>query len=65
LRSCEIPVLIVHGERDRLFPVRMAEALMAACAGPSELVVVPGLAHNEPFYRPQIAYWGLIASRLI
>jgi len=65
LRTNDVPVVIVHGDRDRLFPVRMAEDLKAACAGPSELVVVPGLAHNEPFYRPQIAYWGMIASRLI
>jgi pimeloyl-ACP methyl ester carboxylesterase len=65
LRTCAIPVLIVHGDRDRLFPVRMAEELKAACAGPSEIIVVPRLAHNEPFYRPQISYWGNIASRLI
>jgi pimeloyl-ACP methyl ester carboxylesterase len=65
LRTCNVPVLIVHGSKDRLFPVRMAEALKAACAGPSELIVVPGLAHNEPFYRPQISYWSQIVSRLI
>jgi len=65
LRNCSVPVVIVHGSRDRLFPVRMAEALKAACPGPSELIVVPELAHNEPFYRPQISYWGQIASRLI
>jgi hypothetical protein len=64
LRACDAPVLIVHGDRDRLFPVSMAEALRAACAAPCELVVVPGLAHNEPFYRPQASYWNLIASRL-
>jgi hypothetical protein len=65
LHTCAIPVLIVHGGRDRLFPVHMAETLKAACAAPSELVVVPGLTHNEPFYRPQLSYWNLIASRLI
>jgi len=65
LRACEVPVLIIHGDRDRLFPVRMAEALKAACAAPAELVIVPGLAHNEPFYRPNIGYWSLIASRII
>ena len=65
LLTCAIPVLIVHGDRDRLFPVRMAEALKAACASPSELVIIPGLAHNQPFYRPQISYWSLIAAHLL
>jgi uncharacterized protein len=65
LRTCSIPVLIVQGAKDRLFPVRMAEELRAACTSDSELIVVPGLSHNEPFYRPEISYWGLIASRLI
>jgi hypothetical protein len=28
-------------------------------------LIVPKLAHNEPFYRPQLAYWGLILSRSV
>jgi hypothetical protein len=65
LRTCSIPVLIVQGAKDRLFPVSMAEELKAACTSDSELIIVPGLSHNEPFYRPEISYWGLIASRLV
>jgi pimeloyl-ACP methyl ester carboxylesterase len=65
LRTCAMPILIVHGDRDRLFPAHMAESLKVACAAYSELVIIPGLAHNEPFYRPQASYWSLIASRLI
>jgi pimeloyl-ACP methyl ester carboxylesterase len=63
LRDYRAPVLIVHGERDELFPVAMAQEL--ASYGESELVVVPGMTHNEPFYAPDIAYWGLILSRLM
>ena len=62
LRDCRAPVLIVHGERDELFPVKMAQELASYCE--SELVVVPGMTHNQPFYAPDIAYWGLILSRL-
>jgi len=62
LREYRGPVLIVHGERDELFPVAMAEELASYCA--AELVVVPGMTHNEPFYAPDLAYWGLILSRL-
>ena len=65
LAACGVPVLIVHGERDRLFPVAMASELKSVSGDESELVVVPKLTHNEPFYRPKLDYWGLIISRLL
>jgi uncharacterized protein len=62
LRGCARPVLIVHGERDRTFPVTMARRL-AEWAGPTaELVVAPGQRHNEPFQRPHLAFWGPVAE---
>jgi uncharacterized protein len=64
LRDCTVPVLIVHGEEDRLFPVEMAEALMACCGADSELILVPKLGHNQPYDRPELWYWELILSRL-
>jgi pimeloyl-ACP methyl ester carboxylesterase len=64
LRNCSLPVVIVHGEKDGLFPVRMARELANACAGPAELIVVPNVAHNQPFRRPELSYWGHIISRL-
>ena len=64
LRDCQVPVLVVHGERDRLFPVRMAKELVSFCGAPSELVVVPGVVHNQPFRRPSLAYWGAVISWL-
>jgi alpha-beta hydrolase superfamily lysophospholipase len=65
LRDCSVPVLILHGEKDRLFPVQMASELKTFCGPDAELIVVPGLSHNEPFYRPQLSYWGLILSWLV
>jgi pimeloyl-ACP methyl ester carboxylesterase len=62
LRCHDRRVLIVHGERDELFPVAMAEELAGYCD--SELVVVPGMTHNRPFQKPEIGYWGEILSRL-
>jgi alpha-beta hydrolase superfamily lysophospholipase len=64
LRRCSLPVIVVHGEKDGLFPVRMARELANACGGPAELIVVPNVAHNQPFRRPDLSYWGLIVSRL-
>ena len=43
LRDCPIPSLIVHGEKDPLFPVRMADDLASACGANAELIVVPNL----------------------
>jgi pimeloyl-ACP methyl ester carboxylesterase len=62
LCNCPVPVLVVHGERDRLFPVRMAQELIALCGSQSELVIVPTVAHNQPFRRPQLSYWEAIIS---
>jgi pimeloyl-ACP methyl ester carboxylesterase len=62
--ECSVPVLILHGERDPLFPVKMAEELKAACGDNGELIVVPGLTHNQPFYRPHWSYWRLLADWL-
>lgn len=64
LRNCPLPVVIVHGEKDPLFPVQMAADLASACGDNAELIVVPNLSHNEPFYRPRLSYWNLIISRL-
>lgn len=65
LRRCPSPALIVHGGRDRLFPQQMALDLAACCNPPAELVVVPEQRHSEPYYRPQISYWGYVVRRLV
>ena len=65
LRGCTVPVLILHGENDRLFPIRMAHDLVACCPGKVELMVLPGLAHNQPFRKPDLAYWGHIIARML
>jgi len=60
LRNCRLPVLVVHGEKDRLFPVKMATELAKCCQ--AEAIIVPGLGHAEPYYRPQVRYWGPIVD---
>lgn len=65
LRDSTIPVLIVHGEKDRLFPVRMAKELAGFCTSACELAIVPNATHNDPFYRPQSSYWGEIVARFL
>jgi pimeloyl-ACP methyl ester carboxylesterase len=65
LKNCPVPVLIVHGDRDELFPDRMASDLHTACAPDSELIIVPRLSHNEPHVRPQRSYWIGIVGRFL
>jgi hypothetical protein len=47
IRDVERPVLVVHGERDDIAPVWMGRELYEAAAGPKQLHVVPGAAHND------------------
>jgi alpha-beta hydrolase superfamily lysophospholipase len=56
--DCAVPVMIVHGSADSLFPVQMARELHGRCGQDSELVVVPGVGHNEPYLLPLLPYWG-------
>lgn len=65
LRNCRIPVLIVHGEKDRLFPVSMANELASFCGSNRELAIIPNASHNDPFYHPQSSYWGDIVARFL
>jgi hypothetical protein len=62
LAQCRLPVLVVHGEKDRLFPVAMAQELAGWCEPRAQVVVVPGTGHNQPFRKPHLDYWGPIAE---
>jgi len=41
------PLLVLHGERDPIVPVRMGRALLAAAAPPKEGWFVPGATHQN------------------
>jgi uncharacterized protein len=62
LSACAVPVLIVHGEKDRLFPKAMAAELAGFCCPKAEVVLVPNMTHNQPFRRPRLEYWGPIVE---
>lgn len=64
LRICAVPVLVLHGDSDRLFPPDMAHQLGGSCNSDCEVIIIPGLSHNAPMYRPQPDYWSLVSSRL-
>ena len=65
LPNCKLPVLVVHSTKDWLFPAQMAHDLVNWCGGNAQLLLMPGLGHNEPFYKPHLSYWGPISSFLV
>jgi fermentation-respiration switch protein FrsA (DUF1100 family) len=46
------PLLLAHGEADELIPVSHARRLFEAANEPKELITLPGMMHNDPFYSP-------------
>lgn len=63
LSQCKVPVLIVHGEKDWLFPKEMAADLAGYCNPKAEVVLVPNTAHNQPFRTPRLEYWGPVIAQ--
>ncbi|MGW4636548.1 alpha/beta hydrolase [Nocardia sp. NPDC004415] len=47
IATLRVPILMMHGDRDELLPLRHAERLYAAAAEPKQLIVVPGAGHND------------------
>ena len=43
------PLMIVHGDRDEIVPLGMAEEIYSAAPGPKRLHVVRGATHNDTF----------------
>lgn len=42
----KVPVMMMHGERDRMIPVEAARALRKRITAPAKLVIVAGAKHN-------------------
>jgi pimeloyl-ACP methyl ester carboxylesterase len=65
-RVAPAPLLVVHGDADRFFPLEHARWLVEAARGPVELWVEPGFGHAEAAVTPQllrrVAAWALSAT---
>ncbi|MBV8994922.1 MAG: alpha/beta hydrolase [Pseudonocardiales bacterium] len=58
----EMPVLVLHGDRDRIVPLSQGRKLFEAAREPKQLHVFSGLGHNDllcagPHYGQVIAQW--------
>ena len=49
MRQIRCPVLVLHGDADRLVPTAMGKDVAAAAAGPVELVLIHGAGHNDTY----------------
>ncbi|HZE39735.1 MAG TPA: alpha/beta fold hydrolase [Stackebrandtia sp.] len=49
------PLLVVHGDRDRFFPLRHAHAIYDAAGQPRQLWIEPGMGHAESGTTPPLA----------
>jgi len=65
VRRVHCPILLFHGDADRLVPTAMGMAVAAAAAGPVEVVLIHGSGHNDTYdiggraYRDKM--WGFIS----
>lgn len=65
LRGYDHPILLVHGDGDRLFQRHMAHELHACTGRRADLLVLPARSHNEPFYFPKSHYWNPIIQWIL
>src|SRR5213080_1874346 len=49
VRRVHCPILLFHGDADRLVPTAMGMAVAAAAAGPVEVVLIHGAGHNDTY----------------
>lgn len=52
IRDIRVPVLVAHGDRDGIVPLRLGERLAAAAPQPVRFLVVRGRGHNDVFDDP-------------
>jgi pimeloyl-ACP methyl ester carboxylesterase len=65
IRQIHVPLYLVHSDADRLFPLDMPKRIIEAHGQGGELIVVPGLSHNEAFLRPTNVYWQPIVEHIL
>jgi fermentation-respiration switch protein FrsA (DUF1100 family) len=67
LNLANVPVLQLHGDRDRVIPIELGRELFQMIRGPKAFVVIPGADHNDEAPQDAGAYWsaidGFIAAR--
>lgn len=58
------PILLMHGDQDRVIPVEHAHRLYAAAAEPKQLRIFPGADHCGGYFQDRPGYIALVAGFL-
>ena len=64
VRRKSVPVLLIHGDTDRMIPVEMAYALYDAAAGEKKLMIVEGAGHAQARDKDPSAFDETVAAFL-
>lgn len=63
VRSIALPALVLHGQEDELVPVETAVEFHGMLTTPDkELVVIPGVGHNDIFYNGRDRYFAAVRA---
>ncbi|NMA21400.1 MAG: alpha/beta hydrolase, partial [Lentisphaerae bacterium] len=57
IRQCQAPILIFHGEKDRVIPVRNSRKLFEAAPEPKKLILVQEAGHYDLEEHLEERYW--------
>ena len=56
MKTCKVPVLLLHGDVDAFVPYEMSEQIYAACTSPKRLVKVVGAGHGLAYPKDEANY---------
>jgi len=56
-RGKNTPALVLHGDRDRVVPIKQGWALFETMSEPKQFVAIPGGDHNDATPADPAAYW--------
>lgn len=62
LKTCQIPVLLIHGGKDRLVPVEMGYENYEACTSEKELLIIPEADHCMSYWMDKETYAQKVVS---
>jgi fermentation-respiration switch protein FrsA (DUF1100 family) len=63
IRNVKVPVLIVHGDRDAVIPIKSGEQLYSLAEDPKRFLRVPGAGHEDLGMRAIEAMKAFVAER--
>jgi fermentation-respiration switch protein FrsA (DUF1100 family) len=59
-----VPLLVLHGDRDRVVPFDQGRRLFEAAPEPKRFFPIPGADHNDTYITGGEAYWRAVADFL-